>query len=206
MAVIFSSSNMIIHLTNHFSSSPVKAVSFSKGVFINPINCKIGSNFKPKSSSFAIKSYKNESEQSQTEVQPKRSVAEPTKPEVDNFKEPEEETQSLNFVEAKQSASLSSKAKTTTTTQTSMDYQQVLKYPVVTEAGIQSIIKENTLVFMVDVRANKKDIRNAFENMLQIKTKKINTLINYDGTKKAYIQLPPDNQAVTIAKRLKILA
>ncbi|KAD2805603.1 hypothetical protein E3N88_38980 [Mikania micrantha] len=145
-------------------------------------------------------------EQSETEVQLKRSLAAPTKPEVDNFKEPEEEPQSLNFVEAKQSGSLSSKTKTAITTQTSIDYQEVLKYPIVTEAAIQSIIKENTLVFMVDVRANKKDIRNAFENMLNIKTKKINTLINYDGTKKAYIQLPPDNQAVTIAKRLKILA
>lgn len=141
-------------------------------------------------------------ELSQPEVQPKRSLAAPTNPEVDNFKEPEDEPQTLNLVEAK----AKTKTKTATAIQTSMDYQEVLKYPVVTEAAIQSIIKENTLVFMVDVRANKKDIRNAFENMLKIKTKKINTLINYDGTKKAYIQLPSDNQAVTIAKRLKILA
>ncbi|KAI3760976.1 hypothetical protein L1987_51380 [Smallanthus sonchifolius] len=203
MAVIFSSSNMIIQLRNHHSPS-VKAVALSKGAFVNP-NFKIASNFARKSASFAIKAYQNESEPSQTEVQPKRSLATPTMLEVDDFKDPEEEPQSLTFVEAKQSASSSSKVKATTT-QTSMDYQQVLKYPVVTEAAIQSIIKENTLVFMVDVRANKKDIRNAFENMLKIKTKKINTLINYDGTKKAYIQLPPDNQAVTIAKRLKILA
>ncbi|KAK9054152.1 hypothetical protein SSX86_025229 [Deinandra increscens subsp. villosa] len=204
MAVIFSSSNMMIHLRNHYSPSPppVKAVAFSKGVSVNPIF----SNFTHKPSSFAIKVYQNESEQSQTDVQPKRSLAAPTTPEVDNFKEPEEEPQALKFVEAKQSGSSSSKAKVATTVQTSMDYQQVLKYPLVTEAAIQSIIKENTLVFMVDIRANKKDIRNAFENMLKIKTKKINTLINYDGTKKAYIQLPPDNQAVTIAKRLKILA
>ncbi|KAJ0683904.1 putative ribosomal protein L25/L23 [Helianthus annuus] len=125
-------------------------------------------------------------------------MATPTNPEVDNFKEPEEEPQSLKLAKAK--------AKAATALQTSMDYQQVLKYPLVTEAAIQSIIKENTLVFMVDVRANKKDIRNAFENMLKIKTKKINTLINYDGTKKAYIQLPPENQAATIAKKLKILA
>ncbi|KAL8257282.1 hypothetical protein R6Q59_029323 [Mikania micrantha] len=204
MAVICSSSNMIIYLRNHHS--PVRTVAFSKVVFVNPISFKTASNFTKKPSSFAIKALKNESEQSETEVQLKRSLAAPTKPEVDNFKEPEEEPQSLNFVEAKQSGSLSSKTKTAITTQTSIDYQEVLKYPIVTEAAIQSIIKENTLVFMVDVRANKKDIRNAFENMLNIKTKKINTLINYDGTKKAYIQLPPDNQAVTIAKRLKILA
>ncbi|KAF5780202.1 putative ribosomal protein L25/L23 [Helianthus annuus] len=199
MAVVFSCSNMIIQLRNHHSPS-VKTVAFSKGVFVNPINFKIASSFTRKSSPFAIKAYQNESDQSQTEVQPKRSTATPTNPEVDNFKEPEEEPQPQSLKLAK------AKAKAATALQTSMDYQQVLKYPLVTEAAIQSIIKENTLVFMVDVRANKKDIRNAFENMLKIKTKKINTLINYDGTKKAYIQLPPENQAATIAKRLKILA
>ncbi|KVH92470.1 Nucleotide-binding, alpha-beta plait [Cynara cardunculus var. scolymus] len=129
----------------------------------------------------------------------------PTKPELDNFKEPELEKQSLKFVEAKKSSASSSKEKIVTQT-SSMDYQQVLKYPLVTEAAMHKIIEENTLVFMVDVRANKKDIRNAFENMLKIKTKKINTLINYDGTKKAYIQLTSDNQAVTVAKKMKILA
>ncbi|KAF5780199.1 putative ribosomal protein L25/L23 [Helianthus annuus] len=197
MAVVFSCSNMITQLRNHHPPS-VKTVAFSKGVFVNPINFKIPSSFTRNSSSFAIKAYQNQSDQSPTEVQPKRSTATPTNPEVDNFKEPEEEPQSLKLAKAK--------AKAATALQTSMDYQQVLKYPLVTEAAIQSIIKENTLVFMVDVRANKKDIRNAFENMLKIKTKKINTLINYDGTKKAYIQLPPENQAATIAKRLKILA
>ncbi|KAJ0507390.1 putative ribosomal protein L25/L23 [Helianthus annuus] len=199
MAVVFSCSNMIIQLRNHHSPS-VKTVAFSKGVFVNPINFKIASSFTRKSSPFAIKAYQNESDQSPTEVQPKRSTATPTNPEVDNFKEPEEEPQPQSLKLAK------AKAKAATALQTSMDYQQVLKYPLVTEAAIQSIIKENTLVFMVDVRANKKDIRNAFENMLKIKTKKINTLINYDGTKKAYIQLPPENQAATIAKKLKILA
>ncbi|XP_076960047.1 uncharacterized protein LOC143636297 [Bidens hawaiensis] len=204
MAVVFFSSNMIIQLRNHHSPSPqlVKSVPFTKGVFANPNNFKIASNFTRKSSSVAIKAYQDESELSQPDFQPKRSLASPTNPETDNFKEPEDEPQTLNLVEAK----AKTKTKTATAIQTSMDYQEVLKYPIVTEAAIQSIIKENTLVFMVDVRANKKDIRNAFENMLKIKTKKINTLINYDGTKKAYIQLPSDNQAVTIAKRLKILA
>ena len=129
----------------------------------------------------------------------------PTKPELDNFKEPEPEKKSLKFVEPKKSSASSSKDKIVTQT-SSMDYQQVLKYPLVTEAAMHKIIEENTLVFMVDVRANKKDIRNAFENMLKIKTKKINTLINYDGTKKAYIQLTSDNQAVNVAKKMKILA
>ncbi|PWA54923.1 ribosomal protein L25/L23 [Artemisia annua] len=139
-------------------------------------------------------------EQSQNVVlQPKRSVAAPAEPKIDNFKEPEAEKESLKFVEAKRSA------KEKVAAQTSMDYQQVLKYPIVTEAAIKLISQENTLVFMVDVRADKKDIRNAFENMLKIKTKKINTLINHDGTKKAFIQLSADNQAATVAKKLKIL-
>nr|GEW70453.1 60S ribosomal protein L23a [Tanacetum cinerariifolium] len=138
-------------------------------------------------------------EQSQKVLQPNLSVAAPGEPEIYNFKEPEAEKESLKFVEAKRST------KEKVVTQTSMDYQQVLKYPIVTEAAIKLISQENTLVFMVDIRADKKDIRNAFENMLKIKTKKINTLINHDGTKKAFIQLSSDNQAATVAKKLKIL-
>ncbi|CAH1421248.1 unnamed protein product [Lactuca virosa] len=197
MAVIFSSSNMIVQIRNHSSASPpsVKAFASSKGGFVNPINFKFPSNFTHNPSSFAIKAYQDESK-----LEPKRSISTPSKPKLANFKEPIPEKQSLTFVDSKQSP------KERTATQTSLDYQLVLKYPLVTEAAIQKIIKENTLVFMVDVRANKKDIRNAFENMLKIKTKKINTLINYDGTKKAFIQLSPENQATTVAKKMKILA
>ncbi|KAI3669734.1 hypothetical protein L6452_41106 [Arctium lappa] len=209
MAIIFSSSNMIMQIRNHSSPSPssVKAVGFSKGNFVNPINLKIASNFKHKPCSFAIHACQAESDRDfvAKELEAKRIMVTPTKPELDNFKEPELEKQSLKFVEAKKSGASSSKEKIITHT-SSMDYQQVLKYPLVTEAAMHKIINENTLVFMVDVRANKKDIRNAFENMLKIKTKKINTLINYDGTKKAYIQLSSDNQAVTVAKKMKILA
>ncbi|XP_024977979.1 60S ribosomal protein L23a-2-like [Cynara cardunculus var. scolymus] len=209
MAIIFSSSNMIMEIRNHYSPSPssVKAFAFSKGIFVNPINLKIDSNSKHKPCSFAIKACQAESDRDfvAKELEAKRIMVTPTKPELDNFKEPELEKQSLKFVEAKKSSASSSKEKIVTQT-SSMDYQQVLKYPLVTEAAMHKIIEENTLVFMVDVRANKKDIRNAFENMLKIKTKKINTLINYDGTKKAYIQLTSDNQAVTVAKKMKILA
>ncbi|KAI3500293.1 hypothetical protein L1887_36112 [Cichorium endivia] len=189
---------MITQIRNHSSTSPpsLKAFATSKSSFLNPINFQIASNFKHKPCSFAIKAYQDESDR----FQPKRSVSKPTKPKLDNFKEPEQEKQILTFVDTKESQ------KERTATQSSLDYQQVLKYPLVTEAAIQMIVKENTLVFMVDVRANKKDIRNAFENMLKIKTKKINTLINYDGTKKAYIQLSPENQATTVARKMKILA
>ncbi|KAL4579571.1 hypothetical protein LXL04_015723 [Taraxacum kok-saghyz] len=199
MAVIVSSSNMIIQIRNHSSSSPplVKAFGSSKGGFVNPINIKFAPNFTHKPSSFAVKASQDESK-----LEPKRNVSVPSKRKVDNFKEPVPVKQSLTFVDTKSS----SKDEKSTKIQTSLDYQQVLKYPLVTEAAIQKIVKENTLVFMVDVRANKKDIRNAFELMLKIKTKKINTLINYDGTKKAYIQLSSENQAATVAKKMKILA
>nr|XP_043617175.1 60S ribosomal protein L23a-like [Erigeron canadensis] len=193
MAVIFSCLNMMTQLRNHES---VKGFALSNGPFVKSI--KISSLTYP-SSHFAIKALQDDLEQFPRELQPKRSVTAPSKPGIDNFKEPEAEKQSLKFVEAKKSS------KEKVVTQTSMDYQQVLKYPIVTEAAIKLITLENTLTFMVDVRADKKDIRNAFENMLKIKTKKINTLINYDGTKKAYIQLSSDNQAATVAKKLKIL-
>lgn len=86
-----------------------------------------------------------------------------------------------------------------------LNQYQILKYPLVTESAIKNIIESNTLVFMVDVRATKADIKEAFEIMFNVQTKKVNTLTNFRGTKKAYITLRPECKAVDVAKTIKII-
>ncbi|KAL0424106.1 UNVERIFIED_CONTAM: 60S ribosomal protein L23A [Sesamum radiatum] len=86
-----------------------------------------------------------------------------------------------------------------------LDLLPVIRYPLATESAIKAILESNTLVFIVDKRADKKSIKDAFKNMLKTKAKKVNTLIMPDGTKKAYIMLGPECKAMDVAKKIKIL-
>ena len=54
---------------------------------------------------------------------------------------------------------------------------------------MKKIEDNNTLVFIVDARATKKQIRDAVKRMYDIQCEKINTLIRPDGAKKAYVRL-----------------
>ncbi|KAL1567879.1 60S ribosomal protein L23A [Salvia divinorum] len=85
------------------------------------------------------------------------------------------------------------------------DHFQIFRYPLGTESAIKAMLECNTLVFVVDKRADKKNIREAAINMFKIRVKKVNTSITPAGTKKAYIMLPPDCKAADVAKRIKIL-
>ncbi|XP_057806804.1 60S ribosomal protein L23A-like [Salvia miltiorrhiza] len=85
------------------------------------------------------------------------------------------------------------------------DHFQIFRYPLGTESAIKAMLECNTLVFVVDKRADKKNIKEAAINMFKIRVKKVNTSITPAGTKKAYIMLPPDCKAADVAKRIKIL-
>ena len=86
-----------------------------------------------------------------------------------------------------------------------MDPWKVLKYPHATEKSIGLIEKENKIVFIVDRRATKKQIKEAFEKVFGVKVKKINTLITLKGEKKAFIKLDPKFKASDVAVKLGIL-
>lgn len=58
-----------------------------------------------------------------------------------------------------------------------LDHYQILKYPLTTESAMKKIEDNNTLVFIVDIKADKKMIKNAVKKMYDIQTKKVNTLI-----------------------------
>jgi large subunit ribosomal protein L23 len=67
------------------------------------------------------------------------------------------------------------------------------------------IEKENKIAFIVNLKATKKDIKSAVEELYQVKVEDVNVLISRDGTKKAFVKLKPDYNATDLAVRLGIL-
>ncbi len=60
-------------------------------------------------------------------------------------------------------------------------------------------------VFIVDVRSSKSQVKDAVNKLYDIHTKKINTLIRPDGSKKAYVRLTADYDALDVANRIGII-
>ena len=58
-----------------------------------------------------------------------------------------------------------------------LDQYTILKYPLTTESAMKKIEDNNTLVFIVDTRATKRQITEAVRRMYEIKTSRVNTLI-----------------------------
>lgn len=85
------------------------------------------------------------------------------------------------------------------------DHFQIVKYPLITDLTMREMIENNTLTFVVDKRADKNNIKAAVKKMFKIQTKKVNTLIMPSGSKKAYLMLTPDQKAVEVAKKIKII-
>lgn len=83
------------------------------------------------------------------------------------------------------------------------DYK-IIKKPLITENTFDLIEKENKLVFYVERKANKNQIKKAIERIHKVKVVKVNTLITPDGEKKAFIKLHPDNSASDLAIDLGI--
>ena len=86
-----------------------------------------------------------------------------------------------------------------------MDPHNVIQYPLMTEITSRILETQNKLVFIVDIRANKADIKRAVEKLYEVKVEKVNTSISSRGEKKAFVKLHPDYKAADIAIKLGIL-
>lgn len=85
-----------------------------------------------------------------------------------------------------------------------MDPYTIIKRPLVTENTFDLIEDENKLVFVVERKANKNQIRLAVEKLYNVKVIQVNTLITPKGIKKAFIKLNPNNSAADLAIKLGI--
>ncbi len=82
-----------------------------------------------------------------------------------------------------------------------MDSQDVIKYPVSTERTLRTMESENKLLFVVDKKATKSDVKKAVELMFKVKVVGVNTYILL-GKKRAYVKLNKANPAIDVATQL----
>ena len=86
---------------------------------------------------------------------------------------------------------------------------------------MKKIEEHNTLVFLVDIKANKRQIKDAVKKLWDVQAAKVNTLIRSvhwkvnsnkllslrhdtrpDGKKKAYVRLTSDHDALDVANKV----
>lgn len=67
---------------------------------------------------------------------------------------------------------------------------------------MKKIEEVNTLVFIVDRKSNKRQIKQALKQIYDVQAAKVNTLIRPDGKKKAFIRLTPDQDALDVSNRI----
>ena len=64
---------------------------------------------------------------------------------------------------------------------------------------------ENKLIFVVDKKATKTDIKKAIEKVFKAKVEKINTFVSPNGEKRAYVKFSAETPAIDIATQLGLM-
>ena len=64
---------------------------------------------------------------------------------------------------------------------------------------------ENIIIFYVDPKANKTEIKNAIKEAFNVQPQRVNTLLTVGGRKKAYIKLPKTTEASEIANKMGLI-
>jgi large subunit ribosomal protein L23 len=86
-----------------------------------------------------------------------------------------------------------------------MKPDEILTYPLMTESASIMVEKDNKLIFVVNLKAGKADVKRAVEIMYEVKVDKVNLLITPQGVKKAFVKLKPEYRASDVAIKLGIL-
>jgi large subunit ribosomal protein L23 len=81
---------------------------------------------------------------------------------------------------------------------------KVLLQPITTEKAVRLIEIENKIVFIVDNRAKKQDIKKEMEKEFKVKVERINLHIQ-KNKKIAYIKLKKETPAIEIATKLGLI-
>lgn len=83
-----------------------------------------------------------------------------------------------------------------------LDAYKIIVSPIATETAIKKVEDGNILVFQVDIKSNKHQIKAAVKELYDVDVLYVNTLIRPNGTKKAYIRLTADHDALDVANRI----
>ncbi|KAK2101370.1 60S ribosomal protein L23A [Saguinus oedipus] len=85
-----------------------------------------------------------------------------------------------------------------------LDHYAIIKFLLTTESAMKKTEDNSTLVFIVDVKANEHQIKQAVRKLCDIDVAKVNTLIRPDG-EKAFVPLAPDYYALDVANKIGII-
>ncbi len=85
------------------------------------------------------------------------------------------------------------------------DPYNILQYPLSTEKAVRLMESDNKILFVVALKAKKKEIKEAMEKMFSVKVLKVNTMIDTEGKKRAYIKLNPKYPAIDIMTKLGLM-
>ena len=86
-----------------------------------------------------------------------------------------------------------------------MDANDVVFYPLMTESASLMVERDNKLIFMVNAKAGKTDIKRAVEELYAVKVSKVTVQLTPHGEKKAFVKLTSDYKASDVAIKLGIL-
>lgn len=81
----------------------------------------------------------------------------------------------------------------------------IIKSPFITEKVTGMIDSNNTLEFLVNMRATKPEIKKAVEDQFEVEVVSVRTMITPRGQKKAAVKLFGENTANELATRLGLL-
>lgn len=86
-----------------------------------------------------------------------------------------------------------------------MNPNDVISYPLMTESASLMVETDNKLIFIVNVKAGKSDVKRAVEELYEVEVDTVNLLITPQGEKKAFVKLKPEFKASDVAIKLGIL-
>ncbi|MDD4325611.1 MAG: 50S ribosomal protein L23 [Candidatus Bathyarchaeota archaeon] len=86
-----------------------------------------------------------------------------------------------------------------------MKPDEIITCPLMTESASVMVEKDNKLIFLVNLKAGKADVKRAVETLYEVKVSKVNLLITPQGVKKAFVKLKPEYRASDVAIKLGIL-
>jgi ribosomal protein uL23 len=86
-----------------------------------------------------------------------------------------------------------------------MDPYNIIKCPLSTEKSIRLMEAENKLIFVVNQKSKKDEIKKAIETIFKVKVIKVNTFISSKGEKRAYVKFSADTPAIDIATQMGLM-
>jgi large subunit ribosomal protein L23 len=82
---------------------------------------------------------------------------------------------------------------------------KIIKHLLSTEKSIRMVEFDNKLVFAVDKKASKSDIKKAVETLFKVKVSKVNVQNTITGQKKAYVKIGKEHLASDIGADLGMI-